>query len=459
MGRTVALWLLLFAAYAATLGLPAFGEAEYGGDEPHNLLAAESLAEDRDVDVRDEYAGRAYAGFYPYTLEPRGRETRGRRNEPVGLGFPLLIAPAYGVGGATGVELLVAAIAALAVALAYRLALRVAPDPWALGAAAAVGLSPPLLAYGSAVFPELSAGAALAGAALLALRLDERPRGRTAFACFGLLGLLPWLGIQFVPAGIVVGYVGARGLWRARRRTLAVGAVELSFFSLAFYVGLNEALYEGPTPLAAEDTPGPVSGASSAGDYLARTYRLAALWIDRDYGLVRWAPVLLLALLGLWWLWRSHRDRLARALPAARGIELTGDLCAAAVGVQLLVAAFLAPTMFGFWFPGRHLMAVLPLTIPLVAWGLRRAPRLGAALATLTLAGSVWLYVDARSGGSLMTDRPDAPFGPLLRAWPSFEPDGGWAYLAAAGVAAALALLVLYEQAQSRRRVSPHLND
>ena len=233
MGRTVALWLLLFAAYAATLGLPAFGEAEYGGDEPHNLLAAESLAEDRDVDVRDEYAGRAYAGFYPYTLEPRGRETRGRRNEPVGLGFPLLIAPAYGVGGATGVELLMAAIAALAVALAYRLALRVAPDPWALGAAAAVGLSPPLLAYGSGVFPELSAGAALAGAALLALRLDERPRGRTAFACFGLLGLLPWLGIQFVPAGIVVGYVGARGLWRARRRTLAVGAVELSFFSLA----------------------------------------------------------------------------------------------------------------------------------------------------------------------------------------------------------------------------------
>ena len=43
------------------------------------------------------------------------------------------------------------------VVLAYRLALRVVPDPWALGAAAAVGLSPPLLAYSSAVYPEPAA--------------------------------------------------------------------------------------------------------------------------------------------------------------------------------------------------------------------------------------------------------------------------------------------------------------
>ena len=39
-----------------------------------------------------------------------------------------------------------AALAALALALAYRLALRVVPDPWAGGAALAAGLSPPLLA-------------------------------------------------------------------------------------------------------------------------------------------------------------------------------------------------------------------------------------------------------------------------------------------------------------------------
>src|SRR5215207_11549093 len=199
MRRTLALWLLLFAAYAATLGLNAFGSSDDG-----------------DVDVLDEYAARSYADFYPYELRRHGRTTEGRLNEPHGVGFPLLIAPAYAIGGATGVELFLAAIAALAVALAYRLALRVAPDPWALGAALAAGLSPPFLAYGTAVYPELAAGAALAGAALLALRLRTRVARPDAFACFALLGALPWLGTKFVPAGLVIGAVAVRALWRAR---------------------------------------------------------------------------------------------------------------------------------------------------------------------------------------------------------------------------------------------------
>jgi hypothetical protein len=449
--RTAALWLLLFGVYAATLGLNAFGVSDYGGDEPHYLLAAESIVEDGNLDVNDEYASRAYEDFYPYELDKHGEETQGQLNEPHGAGFPLLIAPAYALGGAKAVELFLAAIAAMAVALAYRLALRMVPDPWAIGAALAVGLSPPFLAYGTAVYPELSAGAALAGAALLALRLDDRPSFGDAFGCFALLGTLPWLGTKFVPAGLVIGYIGARALWRVRRRTLAIGSVELSLFSVAFYVGINEALYGGPTPYAAEVTGETATDASFPGGYLERAYRLVALFIDREYGLLRWAPVFLLAFAGLWLLWRSRRDRLARAVPAVREIELTAGLCAAAIGAQLVVAAFLAPTMFGFWFPARHLLAALPLAIPLVAWGLRFAPRLGAALTLLTLAGSVWLYIDVRAGGELVTDRPDAPFGPLVELFPLFEPDGGWAYWLAAGIAAAIALLILREARHSRQ--------
>jgi hypothetical protein len=449
--RTAALWLLLFGAYAATLGLDAFGDSDYGGDEPHYLLAAESFVEDGNVDVNDEYAGRAYEDFYPYELDKHGEETQGQLNEPHGVGFPMLIAPAFALGGAQGVELFLAAIAALAVALAYRLALRVVPDPWAIGAALAAGLSPPFLAYGTAVYPELTAGAALAGAALFALRLDARPSLGDAFGCFALLGLLPWLGTKFVPAGLVIGYVGARALWRVRRRTLAIGAVELSLFSVALYVGINEALYGGPTPYAADVTGETATDASFPGGYLERAYRLVALFIDREYGLLRWAPVFVLAFAGLWLLWRSRRDRLARAVPAVREIELTASLCATALGAQLVVAAFLAPTMFGFWFPTRHLLAGVPLAIPLVAWGLRFAPRLGAVLAALTLAGSVWLYVDVRAGGELVTDRPDAPFGPIVELFPLFEPDGGWAYWLAAGIAVAIALLLLREALHSRQ--------
>jgi hypothetical protein len=454
--RTAALWLLLFGVYAATLGLHAFGDSDYGGDEPHYLLAAESLAEDGDVDVRDEYAERAYADFYPYELDRHGKETKGRLNEPHGIGFPLLILPAYAIGGAEGVELFLAAIAALAVALAYRLALRVVPDPWALGASLAVGLSPPFIAYGSAIYPELTAAAALAGAALLAVRLDTQPGWRAGFGCFALLGLLPWLGTKFVPAGVVIGYFAARALWRARRRTLAVGVVELSLFSVAFYVGINEALYDGPTPYSADVEGETATDASFPIGYLERAYRLVALFLDRDYGLLRWAPLFALAFPGLWFLWRSHRDRLARAVPDLREIELTATICAAALGAQLVVAAFLAPTMFGFWFPPRHLLAALPLAVPLVAWGLRHAPRVGTVLALLTVAASVWLYVDLRWGeGSFVTNRPDAPFGPLTDLLPLFGADSNWPYALAVAIACALAALVAVEARRLARRPRP----
>jgi hypothetical protein len=451
MRRTLALWLLLFGVYASTLGLDAFGDSDYGGDEPHYLLAAESLLEDGDVDVEDEYAARAYGAFYPYDLDKHGEETEGRLHEPHGIGFPLLVLPAYAAGGAEGVELFLAAVAALALALAYRLALRVVPDPWAIGAAGVAGLSAPFIAYGSAVYPELSAGAALAGAALLALRLHGRPGWRAAFGCFGLLGVLPWLGTKFALPGLVIGVFAARSLWRARKRTLAVGAVELSLFSIALMVGVNEALYGGPTPYSADVAGETATDASFPLGYLERAYRFVALFLDREYGLLRWAPVFALAFAGLWLLWRSLRDRLARAVPGAREIEVTAGLCAAALGAQLIVA-FLAPTMFGFWFPPRHLVASLPLAIPLMAWGLRHAPRAGIALSALTLAASVWLYVDVRwAGGSFATERPDAPFGPLEDAFPLFGPDGGWGYWLAGAIGLALAALAVREARHSRQ--------
>ena len=445
MRQAAALWLLLAAVYAATIGLDAFGGSDYGGDEPHYLLAAHSIVHDGDIDLNDQYAARDFSRFYPYDLDRHGRETRGRLHEPHGVGFALLIAPAYAIGGAHGVELFLAAIAALAVALAYLLALRVVPNPWAIGAALAVGLSPPFVAYGSAVYPELTAAAALAGAALLALRLEDRVSRRAAFACFALLGSLPWLGTKFVPAGIVVGAFALRSLLRARRRTLALGAAEVALFGVAFYVAINEALYGGPTPYAADVAGETATDASFPAGYLERAYRLVALFIDRDYGLLRWAPLYLLAFGGVWLLRRRRREPLARTLPELRVGERTALLCALALAAQLLVAAFLAPTMFGFWFPPRHLLAALPLTVPLAAWALRHVPRAGLALAALTLAASVWLYLDVwLGGGGLVTPRPDAPFGPLTPAFPLFG-DSAYPYLLAGVLVAALAALAAFE--------------
>ena len=443
--RAALLWLVLLGVYASTIGIDAFGRSGYGGDEPHQLLTALSIVEDGKPDLLDEYRARDYRSFYPYTLEARGALTSGNLHEPHGVGFPLVIAPAWAIGEARAVELLLAAIAALAVALGYLLALRAVPDPWALGAAVAVGLSPPLLAYSTSATPELTAAALLAGTALLALRMDEHPSRAAAFGCFFLLGVVPWLGMSFTPAALVVGAVALRALRRAQRPWVTLVSLEIAAVSVAVFLSVNDNLYGGPTPHSADLGGASGTDASSAGDYLERTYRLAALLIDREAGLLRWAPVLALALLGAWLLLRERRGRLARAIPALRREERTATVCATAAGAQLLTAAFLAPTMFGFAFPGRHLMAALPLCVPLVALGLRRVPRLGAALGLVTLAGSVWVYVALRfGGGAWIDDRPDAPFGPLTDALPLFERGAGGAFAVAAGLGvAACAALAL----------------
>src|SRR3954454_13122754 len=147
----------------------------------------------------------------------------------------------------------------------------------------------------------------------------------------------------------------------ARRPVLALTCTEIFGFSVALFIGVNEGLFGGPTPSSANAPGQGVTGADFPGGYLGRSYRVVALFIDRHYGLLRWAPVFALALYGTWLLFRERRSGLARAIPALRAEQEAGLLCAAVAGTQLLSATFLAPTMFGFWFPGRHLLACLPI--------------------------------------------------------------------------------------------------
>jgi hypothetical protein len=442
--RALAIWLVLFGVYAATVGARAFDHSAYAGDEPRFLLTARSLAHDGDVNVFDDYRTNAYRGFYMHKLSSAGVPNRVHRTlyEPGGLGFPLLLAPAYMAGGSHAVEFFLAALAALAVALAYLLALRVVPDPWALGAALAVGISPPLLAYSTTVYPELAAGALLAGAALLGLEGAERPTRPRVFGCFVLLALVPWMSVRLAPAGLAIAlYVIAR-LRRQRHGLMALMGAEVAGFSAALFVAVNEGFYGGITPYAGLPAGLRATGASGLGDYAHRASRLAGLFLDRDVGLLRWAPVLLLGFVGLWLLWRGRRERLAHAVLGYRRMAATAGVCAAAVGAQLLVAAFVAPAIAGPWFPGRQLIAVLPLSIPLVAWGLRHLPRLGSALAALTGAASLWLYLDVRlSSGGLAAGRPDAPWGPLVKAFPNFN---GSAYPTSVAIAAGVLIVLLF---------------
>ena len=199
--RLVGLWILLVAVYAATLGIPAETGSDYAGNEPHHLLAAESIVSDRDVDLADEYAERSYAGWYPRELQTDGQIVGGRLVEPHGAGFALLIAPAYAIGGARAVQGEMLALLALAFVLGAALARRMVPEPWATAGAALVGLSPPALAAATTITPGVPAAVLLAGAALCALAVRERPRLRYVFGGALLLARAAVAGLDVRGAG------------------------------------------------------------------------------------------------------------------------------------------------------------------------------------------------------------------------------------------------------------------
>lgn len=425
---------------------------DYGGDESHYLLAARSLAEQRNLDVRDEYRHKNWREFDTAPPKPQGVIRKGARYEPHSIGLPLLAAPFYALGGAKAVELLIAALLAGAIALSYLLARRVVPDPWCVYAALAVGLSPPVVAHGTAVLPEPVAAFALAGAALCAARLRDGPSRVAAVICFVLLGSLPWFGLVFVPPAIVIAWAAVRSLRRAGRGFLALGSTEVGFFSLALLVGLNEALFGGPTPHTA-DLPGvSATGVDSVADYFGRCWRIVALFLDENFGLIRWAPIAALIFAGIWVLYRSARERLGRAIAGLDEEHAVARLFAYAALATVITAALLIPSLDNNGFPGRPLIPVLPLAVPLVALGLRQSPRIGALLALIGVAGSVWLWIDTRSGGGLFANRPRAPWGPLVSVFPEFH-GGAWPYVLLAAFALALAAPFVRKELEVRRRL------
>ena len=222
-------------------------------------------------------------------------------------------------------------------------------------------------------------------------------------------------------AGVVVAWALVVWTLRERRRFAALVAGELLAGSLVFYATVNDRFYGGITPRSAGTAvlPDPPFG------YVERLPRLVGLWLDREVGLLRWAPLIGLAFFAAWLLYRSRRDQLARVAPARREAEATAGLLLAVIGAQLAIVALVtAGPLRGTAFPGVSLVAVLPAAGRAVRVGAApRAPAWSAALlALVTLGGTAWLLwldrsVEAR--GWLAVDS-DAPWGPLVVVFPDF---------------------------------------
>jgi len=406
--------LIAFAAAAA--GIPA--RASYGAqvtaDEPHYLMTAISLAEDGDLDVRDEFAAQRYRDFHEIDLAPQARPLAdGRLVEPHDPLLPLLLAAPMALGGWVAAKLFLCLVAAALAALTLWIAVRrfsvpVLPAAVTIGA---LGASAPLAAYGAQVYPEIVAALFTAtGVAALTGRL-----GRAGLATVAAMAVtLPWLSVKYAPVAAALLGVAVWRLWRDGRRGEVVALTATGLAGVLAFVGLHHVLYDGATPYAAGShfVGGQLTVVGSDPDYLGRGRRLVGLFVDRDFGIAAWQPAWLLA------------------VPALASMAARRPSGSAAIAVPLaagwFTATFVALTMQGWWFPGRQLVVVLPLVALAVAWWARGGgARLWvvAGLGAVGVLAQAWVAVEASTGRlAWVVDLQDTA-NPLYGAWASVLPD------------------------------------
>jgi hypothetical protein len=433
----VAVGVLAALAAAAGVAVPATHGTWTTADEPQYLLTAISLATDGDLDIADELAQGRWRAFHALPLpEQTAPLAGGRRLSPHDPLLPLLLALPVAAGGFVGAKLAMAAMAGLLAALLAWTAVRRlgVPLPAATLAAAVFACSPPLAVYGSQVYPELPAALAVL-AAVAALTGQGAPGRRAAAVVGAAVVALPWLGVKYVPVAAALALVAGWRLARAGRRRLLALAGSLAVAGLAYLV-LHRWWYGGWTPYAAGDhfAAGELTVVGTDPDYLGRSRRLVGLLVDRSFGLAAWQPAWLLAVPALAALLaRRPRGRAALVLPLAAG---------------WLVASLVALTMHGWWFPGRQVVAVLPLAALAVAWWAGRDRRLGRLLAAAGAAGVLahcWLVVEGAAGRVTWAVDFAATANPLYRAWRLVLPDylamGWWTWTLHAAWLVALAAL------------------
>ncbi|MGH2351252.1 MAG: hypothetical protein ACRDJN_06520 [Chloroflexota bacterium] len=359
-----ALLLGLGFALFNQLGVPlrATHGARVNGDEPFYLLTTVSLLADGDLDLANDYALHRYRAFFdhPDDLWHQSSPTAdGRVLSPHNAGTSLLVLPAYKLGGVDGAKRYLGALAGLIVTFAALLAYRATGHASAsLVAAALLGASAPLFVYATQVYPEAPAALLVTMCVWLLLRRGGGWRSAVVIAL--LLNGLAWLGVKYAVVGGTLALLGRARLSSTGRRLLLLllvpSAAGFAWFHLAVYGGLTP--YAVNTLYAGSDT---FQLVALHLELWNRVYRLAGLWIDGEFGLVRWAPCLLLVLPAL--------------LPIARRAGPVRWLVLVPVAAQVLVAAFLSITMRGWWFPGRMLIVVLPLLVVPLAETLSQVPR------------------------------------------------------------------------------------
>lgn len=398
--------VIVLVVFLVVWGLSTHGTYAGSGDEPHYLIVAQSIAFDGDLDVENNYAQPGNligAGVLQAELHVR----RGRNNvmRPVhDIGLPLMFAPYVRVAYPVAERLAAAlpepvmqaarltpplifrhlisfAMALLAGVLGVQLFSifsRVATSErqamwWAL----LLTLSPPLLSHAFLFFTEVPSALIVAWLVkVLSDPNDEKPQPLVG-AAIGLLLLIHTRNIALVVVFLTWAIVHVRRLSASRVSwtIFAVGlTVMLAVRTLAVYTFWGTFF---TTPLARPDL------SIGTVDAIRETaVRAIGLLISREYGLLLFAPIYVLAIGGLW-LIRSQPMLAARAIWALLAAYL----------ITLLVPYSNPYGVSGGFAPAaRMIVPIVPLLAIGVFVGAQQVRTLSRALVVLQIAIDLFVW-------------------------------------------------------------------
>jgi len=366
--------LVVASSCLAVVGLylPATMRRQLTGDEPHHLVMAASLAWDRDLDLKNNYADKTGLPFDP--RDPRWvpdhhviEDTGGRwrpKHEP---GFPLLLAPWLRLAGLGGVLGFLALIYAGLGVLLHEVGVALGLQPRALSTLALLFLSvAPIPYYSLQLFPETTAALVVT---TFALGVVKGPlSSRTAFFLGCIVGFLPWLRLRFVP--IVLAAVIAAAIFWPRKSFVA-------FFAPAVLSALTEGGYF--FYFFHRFLP-PPSTHQGFGPLFEAVKGMLGLFLDAQVGLLILSPVFLLSFV-------FFKD----AFPSR---SVLGVFSFLSVGGTVVLCGSYRDFPAG-WCPqpARYLTALLPLLLVPVAVGLCRLKGPRRTMARVLWGGSAVLPV------------------------------------------------------------------
>ena len=344
----IGIFAILILVYVASIDIRATRGASITGDEPFYLITAQSLIDDRNLDLRRQYELHSYESFFDH---PDGLWTQSSAREngellsPHNPGLSIFIIPGFKFGGLIGVQIQMMVVASLTFSLAYILLVRVTGRLWISWLATiTVAATSTAFIYSTEIYPEFPAALLL----IISLLIIQRASQSSTWQAIGLLlclSAMVWLGVKYAP---LAGLVAIWGFWRMNPSERGIFLVSTTL-SASLFAWFHLDTFGGLTPYSVNLVyagDGTISILGDHFDFTKRLYRPLGLFVDQRFGIARWAPILLLVIPAAPLLWK---------------INALSRLILTLLIVQIFIATFVVITMMGWWFPGRTIVTVLPL--------------------------------------------------------------------------------------------------